>query len=433
MKILFAETPAPWLVRQHTQIPIGLLTIATIVKKSGYNTKFIRPNTIEEILNFLSKDYYDVLALSGTTLEYPINEDIAIEVKKVFPNIKIFLGGTHASVMHKEIRETKLFDSICIGEGEEIILRMIEDIKKDNNKIRRYFSTDFIKNLDSLPFINYDLVEGPLGGTIFFGGKSYKKGNTINFITSRGCPFNCAFCASQVMWKRNVRFRSIENLIEEMKIIIKKYNIKEFRLADDNLTSNPSRCVQFCKAVKPLNIVWRCSIRAESITPEIAKNMYESGCREISPGIESGDQRVLNYLNKKTTLDKMFTGCKNAKEAGIKVRVLMMIGTPGERIDTPEKNITYLNTLPHDSVTLSTFIPLPGTPVWNNPQEFNCEILTRDFRRYNKDYFIFKNGKATKREYIPLIHNKFLTLDKQIDNVKRMEKYLEATEKYNKG
>jgi radical SAM superfamily enzyme YgiQ (UPF0313 family) len=429
MEILFIETPSPWLIRQHTQIPIGLLLLATIVKNANYEVKFIRPHKMKELTKYKN---YDIFCFSATTLEYPVVCDCAKLIRKKSPKAKIFLGGTHASAMYNEIKETKLFDAICVREGENVILKMIEDVKK--NKLKQvYFMEEFVKDLDSLPFIDYDLVEGSLGGKIFFGRKSYKKGNTINFITSRGCPFNCAFCASQAMWKRKVRFRSIKNIIKEMKFLIEKYDITEFRLADDNLVSNPKRCLKFCKAIKPLNIIWRCSIRAESITPKIAKAMYESGCREISPGIESGDQRVLDYLNKRTSLQKMKIGCKNAQDERLKVRALFMIGTPGEQVDTPEKNRDYIHLLKPDALTLSTFLPLPGTPIFHNPKQFNCEILSYDWTKYNKDYYISKNGKASKRKYTPLIRNKFLSLDNQISNVKRMEKYIEEFGKYNKG
>lgn len=425
MKILFVETPAPYLIRQHVQIPIGLLMIATIVKSAEHDVKFIRPLLKEELLDYSN---YDIMCFGGTTLEYPMNEECAKLIKKYFPKTKIFLGGVHASAMYEEIEKTKLFDAICVGEAENLILQMINDVKQ--NKLKSvYYMTEFIKDLDSLPFIDYNLVENKLGKAIFF---DKKEGNSVNFITSRGCPFNCSFCASQAMWKRKVRFRSIENIIVEMKLLKQKYNINQFRLADDNLTSNPKRCLEFCKAIKPLNIIWRCSIRAESITKEVAQAMSDSGAREISPGIENLDQRVLNFLHKNTTVKKMFNGCKNAQIANIKVRGLFMTGVPGERLDSPDINEKILKDFPINYATLSTFIPLPGTPIWNNPDTFNCEILSRDFKKYNKDFYQKIGEEAKKREYIPLIHNKFLTMTEQHQVVERMEQIIETTN-YNKG
>ncbi len=425
MKVLFLETPAPYLIRQHAQIPLGLLYLATIVTNAGYNVKFKRPLNLKEIEKYSE---YDIICLSSTTLEYPMTCEVAQLIRNKFPKTMIFLGGAHASSMSSKCLESGLFDKICIGEGENIILGMIKDVKYNVNK-KMYKSYEFIKNLDEIPFPNRSLIKGKHGGSIFLD----KETTNENIITSRGCPFNCAFCASEAMWKRKVRYRSTENIIAEIKDIMNKYGSKVFRVADDNVTSNPKKCIELCKELEPLNIEWRCSIRAESITPEVAEALYKAGCLEISPGIESGDQRVLDFLNKNTTLMKMLQGCTNARRAGLKIRALILIGTPGERIDTPELNRGYLQILPYDMVTLSTFVPLPGTAIWNNPYKFNCVILSKDFTEYNKDYYIFKNGENTKRDYNPLIHNKFLTLEQQIDNVKRMEKYIEELGKYNRG
>ena len=425
MNVLFLETPSPYLVRQHAQIPLGLLYLATIAKKARYNVELVRPLTLEEIKKYSG---FDIICLSATTLEYPMTCDVASFIREYFPDTKILIGGTHATALPEEVRFSNLFDSVCVGEGERTILHMIKDVE-ENRLLPIYFPLGFIGDLDDIPFPDRSLIKGNHGGNIFID----KETGNENIITSRGCPFDCAFCASQSMWKRKVRYRSVNNIIAEIQDIINKYGTRVFRIADDNITSNPKRCLEFCKAITPLNVEWRCSIRAESVTSEVAKALVQAGCLEISPGIESGDQRVLDYLNKRTTLEKMRVGCENAKRVGIGIRALMMIGTPGESPNTPEKNRDYLKILPYDMATLSTFLPLPGTPIWDSPEIFNCEILSKDFRKYNKDYWIRVNNKAQKREYEPLIWNKFLTLDQQIDNVRRMEHYIEELGKYNRG
>ena len=425
MKILFLETPNPQNVRIHAQVPLGLLYLATVVKQAGHEVAFKRPTTIQEIQNYSN---YDIICLSATTLEYPMTRQVATFIRLMHPTAKIFLGGVHATVLINGVKYSSLFDKICIGEGELVILNMINDVQNKSTK-KIYKADKFIENLDTITFPDRSLIEGKHGGSIFLD----KETGNENIITSRGCPFACAFCASKSIWKQKVRYRSIFNIVSEINYIISKYGTKVFRVADDNITSNPKRCLEFCEAITHLNIEWRCSIRAESITEEVAQALYKAGCREISPGIESGDQRVLDYLNKKTTLKRMFIGCRNASNAGLKIRALMMIGTPGEWFDTPERNKKYLEKLPYDGVTLSTFVPLPGTEIWNNPLRFNCNILIQDFSLYNKDYYIMQGGKARKREYMPLIRNLFLTLDQQIDNVKRMENYIEELGKYNKG
>jgi radical SAM superfamily enzyme YgiQ (UPF0313 family) len=431
MKIAFIETPSPWLIRKHVQIPLGPLYLSTILKNYGYDVSVIRPNNVDDLDSAMS---FDVICFSGTTLEYPMNIECAKWIKSRDPHKKLILGGVHATALPEDVVKDGFFDAVFAGEAENHIVKLIQDV--ENNTLKSLYQTnELIQDLDTIPFPDRGLVPNSTGGDVFAYGKNYKGTGNQNFITTRGCPFNCAFCASKYVWKGKVRFRSVENIINEMKSLIKATQIRQLRICDDNVTSNPKRCYDLCRAIidNKLDIVWRCSVRAESLTPEIAEIMKASGCREISPGIESGDQRVLDYLNKNTSLDAMSEGCENAQSAGLTIRALLMIGTPGERRDTPEINHVYLKKLKFDMITLSTFIPLPGTAVWRNPEKYNCTILSKDFRKYNKDYWVSIHGKAQKRTYEPLIQNHFMTLEQQIDNVRRMEEIVESFAKINKG
>lgn len=430
MKIIFVETPAPWLIRKHAQIALGPLYIATVLKKQGHEVSIARPDDLNELV--CVKDY-DIVCLSGTTLEYPMNTECAKWIKNKYPEKIIIIGGVHATVLAEEVSETGLFDVVVAGEAEGMIGGIIDNIEQGTYE-KIYRCTQLIKNLDDIPIPDRSLIPGSHGSEIFANGRNYIGTSNENFITSRGCPFKCSFCASNSIWGRNVRFRSTANIMREIRYIIENFGIYQIRVCDDNITSDEKRCIELCDAIinSEFEIAWRCSVRPESLTKKMCEKMAESGCKEVSVGIESGDQRVLDYLDKNTTLEKMLVGCKNAKDAGMAVRALCMMGTPGEREDTPELTDMYLEKLPHDIVVMSTFVPLPGTAVWNDPEKYNCEILSKDFTIYNRDYFIFKNGEAKKREYVPLIHNKFLTLEEQIDNVARMEKYIEARN-VNKG
>lgn len=429
MKIIFVETPAPWLVRQDMHVALGPLYLATILKKEGYEVKLARPKSKEDFINFRDAD---IICMSGTSLEYPMNIECAIWIRKHFPDIKILLGGSHATAMPQDVSESGFFDAIGAGEGELIMLDMIRNIKRGMLK-KIYFSNGFIRDLDKIPFPDRTLIEGSYGKDIFINRKSYISGGSESFITSRGCSFNCAFCAARSMWNGRIRYRSIGNIASEIKQIVEFTGQRQFGIWDDNLTLNRKRCLRLCEAFKELGIIWRCLVKADNLDPEVCKALVTAGCKEIWPGIESGDQRVLDFLNKCADKEKMLEGCKNAKKAGLKIKALFMMGTPGERGNTPELNRDYIDRLDFDMITLSTFTPLPGSPIWNNPNKYNCEILSKDFRKYNQYGWVMKNGKKIEREYEPMIHNKFLTIDQMKSNVERMKAYVEETGKYNKG
>ena len=429
MKIVFVETPSPWLVRRNMHVPLGPLYLATILKRKGHDVRLARPECIEDI----SQDT-DIVCMSGTTLEYPMNVEYATWIKKYRPNIKIFLGGSHATAMWHEIWGSDLFDAICVGEGESVILDMVRDAERNdlaNGCI--YKSNTFVKDLDTIPFPDRALIEGDYGRNIFVNRKSYNNKGSESLITSRGCSYNCAFCAAHSMWNGKTRYRSIFNIVSEIKEIIESTGIRQFGIWDDNMTLNKKRCLLLCDEFKKLDIIWRCLVRADQLDSEICETLVAAGCKEIWPGIESGDQRVLDYLDKRSNTEAMLEGCRNAKEAGLKIKALFMIGTPGERENTPELNRDYINRLDFDMITISTFTPLPGSPIWNDPDKYNCEILSKDFRKYNQYYWAMKNGKKVAREYEPVIHNKYLTIEQMKSNVERMGIYVEETGKYNKG
>lgn len=429
MKIVFVETPSPWLVRKDMHIALGPLYLATILKREGHDVRLARPKSKEDFINFQDAD---IICMSGTTLEYPMNIECAEWIRGNFPGIKIFLGGSHATAMYKGVSESGLFDAICGGEGESVILDMVRDAEGDNLK-GIYFSNGFVKDLNAIPFPDRTLIEGSYGRDIFVNRKSYISGGSESIITSRGCSFNCAFCASHSMWNGRTRYRSTENIVSEIKQIIESTGRRQFAIWDDNLTLNRKKCLELCGALKELDIVWRCLVRADGLDPELCEALAVAGCKEIWPGIESGDQRVLDFLDKKIDRERMLEGCRNAKKAGLEVKALFMIGTPGERVDTPELNRDYISRLEFNLIGLCTFTPLPGSPIWNNPDKYNCEILCTDFRKYNQYYWVMKNGESVKREYEPMIHNKFLTIEQMKSNVERMNAYVEETGRYNRG
>ncbi len=427
MKIVFIETPSPWLVRRDVHIPLGPLYLATILKQEGSDVRLARPERKEDIFQDT-----DIICMSGTTLEYPMNVEYAIWIKTWRPNIKIFIGGSHVTAMYQEIAKFDLFDAICVGEGEDVILDMVRDAERDELK-SIYFSNSLTENLDSIPFPDRSLIEGNYGGTIFLNRKDYINGGSESVITSRGCSFNCAFCASHSMWNGKIRYRSTVNIVSEIEQIIESTGKKQFSIWDDNLILNKKRCLELCDALKELDIVWTCLVRADKLDSEICEALVNAGCKEVWPGIESGDQRVLDFLNKHTDIEKMLEGCKSAKNAGLKIKALFMMATPGERIDTPELNRDYMRRLDFDIITLSTFTPLPGSAIWSNPDKYNCKILSMDFSKYNQYSWVRKNGKIMMRKYEPLIHNKILTIEQMKNNVERMITYVEETGKFNRG
>jgi len=416
VKIALVEAPAPWLVRQHTQAPLGLLYLAAALRRRGHDVGIVRPKNVPELMGCHG---CDVIGFGGTTLENPSVVAMARWVRKHLPKVSIWYGGIHVTAMGGIVDEGDLFDCIVVGEADGLIGPLSEIWEKNLpfNRIQRGVAP---QDLDALEFPARDLLTARGGSVLSFHEDC---DGSENLITSRGCPYSCAFCASQIAANGKLRWRSAESVIAELDLLLDG-GIRTLRFEDDNFTANIPRLRELTPRMSRMPIRWHASARAQNLTPEVCDLLVQAHCQELSVGIESGDQRVLDRLNKKVTIDQLVQGCQNAHDAGIHVRALWMTGTPGEEPDTPELNLRLMERLKVHSHALATFIPLPGTPVWNNPEKFQVDIIDRDFRHYNQWLWRQQGGHIVKAEYHPLIRNWRISTKTQHQNVYRMRNYV---------
>jgi len=282
-------------------------------------------------------------------------------------------------------------------------------------------------NVNKLPFPARHLINDQ-GGNIFGNNKNYFEGGSAQILTNRGCGCHCSFCAAPKLnsW---VRLRKIDSVIEEIEQIIEKYNIRQFRIADDNFIISKNRVLEFCEKVKLLDIAFRISARVKPFTYEMAIALKESGCREISFGIESFDDNVLNMLNKGTNAFHNYKALEICKTVGIKTRMLFMIGTPGQTPETIKINCDAIKHCPFDLVACTHFIPLPGSDIYEHPEKYDIEILDYDLKKYN---FYAYDGSG-KRDF----YNIFKLKNRDNKVVQEENRYfidmLEKTGKLNNG
>ena len=288
--------------------------------------------------------------------------------------------------------------------------------------------------LDALPLPARDLID-VIGGDVFARGQHFdgSRMSTV-IISSRGCPFDCAFCASRPIWDGRVTKRSVESVLAEVEAVRDECGIREFRFADDTMNLDRKRLEAICAGLRRLDVFWRCSVRAAISDYDTFRMMHDSGCREISPGIETADQRVLDFLCKGTKVEDNRNLINWATRAGLYVRVLLMIGTPGEHPDTPEINRDFLATIDYHMVSLTQFRPVPGSAIWRDPARFDCRILDRDVERYN--FYFWRRGDDGTSEPAPIesvIETDRLSRAHLVDNMRRMREYVLATGKCNTG
>jgi len=372
--------------------PLGLAYIAAVLKKNGIEVKILEANAhnldntqIESCIKEYSPDF---VGITSTTSLIEEAHQIALLCPK---KIKVIIGGIHASSMPQETLEKfERFDYLIRGEGEFTMLELVQKkviskIKglsyKKGGKIIHNPERELNDNLDELPFPARELL--PMNKYFSAGAKQ----NPSDYIlSSRGCPYQCIFCADHLVHGKKFRFRSPESIIQEVEEIYKR-GARDWDFVDDNFTLLNERVEKFCDLMiqKGLNkhMSWRCSngIRVDRITPELLKKMKEAGCYMVSLGIESGNEEILNNMKKSINLEKVRQAVKWCRKAKIETRGLFMFGNLGENKKTMRDTINFAKSLDLDTATFHITIPFPNTEYWKIIKK-EGEIYPKNYRDY---------------------------------------------------
>jgi anaerobic magnesium-protoporphyrin IX monomethyl ester cyclase len=223
--------------------------------------------------------------------------------------------------------------------------------------------------------------------------KSYHRkidGKTsLPFLTSRGCPFSCAFCGLSKMHEHGVKMASPEKIAEQLKILKLEFGITSINFQDDIFTMNPTRLYKLLDLIEPLGITFRCMGKAGYDNEETYRRLAKAGCIEIAWGIESGSQYMLDRMKKQVTVEDNYNVIQWAKKYGITSRAFFIIGFPGETKDTLEETKEFIIRADPDQYFVSSFVPYPGTDVAINPAKYGITSITED---KNQFYQVSKDG-----------------------------------------
>lgn len=381
----------------NVYVPLGLAYIAAVLEQAGYNVEIIDLNVQRVNNNDLRRKVInaDIVGITGMITEYEEILRLVAVVKKANSGARVVLGGPLATTLPQELLQVSRADFVVIGEGERTIINLVSVIKddgnfkdikgiayRDGNQIVITEPAEPIANLDTIPFPARHLLEMNrylMNHFASFGLKikDFGKIKSTNLITSRGCPYNCTFCFKG-MWGNKWRARSPENIIEEMELLYQKYGINGFFLNDDTFVLDRKRIFELCQLIKErgLNVAWYCNGRLNLMTKELLEAMYNAGCRGIAYGIESGNQQILDTIEKHITLDQVRKVVKWTKAAGLNTTGYFMIGMLGETKTTIRETIAFAQELELDFYGFSLTTPLVGTELYNSA--LGAGLIPRD-------------------------------------------------------
>ena len=380
--------------------PLNLLTVAGGLLDEGYQCKIIDLNVIppkkmyDELEKGIQDFKPDVIGITFTSALYSQCMRTISIVKKIAPDALIIAGGAHASSdATSTLRDTQI-DIAVMGEGDFTVQEILsnkplKDILgiayKEEGRIVINPPRPFLQELDTLPYPAYQLIDI----------QKYKVPHTLcrkNPVacieTSRGCVWGCVYCNKSV-FGRNFRIKSAERTVKEIKQLI-GFGFNEFHINDDMFTTQIDRAKKICQSIidEGLKIHWNCAngIRVDRVDDELFPLMKAAGCYRVSFGVESGNQEILNNINKSQTLDQIRKAFKLAKKAGIETNGFFMFGLPGEKEELLKQTIKFAKELQPDIAKFDIMVPLPSTPIYKEWE--GKYIITKKWEDYG-----FHKGK----------------------------------------
>lgn len=340
--------------------------------------------SIQNIMQKLDAFLPDVVGFPLFTNALPGAYEFFTSLLKHNRNWKILLGGPHATARPEEILDVfPGSDYVLRGESEKSIIQLVDCIEKGKGfesveglsyrhegKIIHNPDSTPEKNLDSIRFPARELLESAYTKNTYW--RIGHKGTTDILITSRGCPFNCFFCFKL---SRIVQYRSPENILEEL-LLLKERGIKNVHIMDDLFVAPKSRCIKVLDLIikNKLKMEFKVRSRVDLITDALLKKMKQAGVKAVVYGFESGSQKMLDLMNKGTSVEKNYAAVKKTKKAGLQCYADMFIGFPGETPQTIDETERFILKTKPTGLNIAIMYPLPKTEVYTLAKKKNMLI-----------------------------------------------------------
>jgi anaerobic magnesium-protoporphyrin IX monomethyl ester cyclase len=422
-----------------------------------YGTKYLKINRVSERLSE-SKDSIqdpeaepyrifkqaletinpDIVGLSTYSQSLPVVLRLSSIIKQYSDKCLVVAGGPHATVDPYSLINVPSIDVAVMYEGEQPMLEIVEkyehgkqdfegipgvlyrragEIHRNKPALRRH-------DLDQLPFPIRNVYLGNISDLTEPEKSVFIKRNNSVMITSRGCPYACKFCSCKNVWHRKVTYRSVENVIAELRKFYRQYGSTEMMFWDDSFTLKKERVIQFCQEYKKSNIPipWKAQTRVNLIDYELVKNMRDAGCSTLYFGIESGSQRVLDIIDKQITIEQIHKAINVVERVGLTWACSFIFGVPGDTVEDMQKTLTLMKQINPSNISLLSFTPFPATEfydfesvkkvlssgkydyfdleLFSEPRNFTGTMTDDDFHKMKKIMFDYVDQYNKKRGYL---------------------------------
>lgn len=381
---------------------IGMLYIAALMMRRGLPVEYIDANYETGWKERLERaaPAHEWIGLTANVLSIGPSIAVADYIREKFPRHKIIMGGPYPSVRYSELIPNHA-DACAVGEAEETCIelaagRPLSEIAglayAENGGARFNGRRPLIEDLDALPFPAWQL-----GHVRKYRLEHTKRNPVLPTITSRGCPFNCIFCASDVIFGNRIRYRSAGCVLEEIDELIYRHGAREVHLWDDNFTLKRSRVIEVCEGIIKRKYRGASFMIPSGIKPDVGdyemfRVMKRAGFYAICIAVETGDREIMSRLGKKVDVTKVREVIASARRAGILLNGFFMLGLPYDTEETMLRNVEHARSLPLHQAMFFVTIPFPGTELHDIVEKEGRFLYHNERNLYENGYFL---GRAT--------------------------------------
>lgn len=383
-KIVLIQPDSLFLAEPLSFPGLGLLYLSSYLRQFGYDPKVydltggggLPPNLKADIFGF-----------SCQVVHFNFAKEAVKTLRRNNPDSIFVVGGPQATWMPKECLDGG-FDVAVRGEGELSMLEIAMNYNEIRDRLRREedYPREFVPKED----LNPNLVPFPDWDAIDIHRYKYRlEGRRcMSIVTTRGnCPFgagdHCRFCSKTNIGRSiPLRFRSVENVLEEARILRDRYGFKALMIYDDEVMIRKQRDLEIFRGLKQLDIKFRCMTRADLVIKEDLQKMKEFGCVEVCLGAESGDPYILEeVVNKGTTVEQNTRFVQWCHEVGLKVKVYLIIGLPSESRQSVERTVAWLKATKPGNYDLSILEPYPGSEFYEHKERYEIDWNPDELRK----------------------------------------------------
>lgn len=368
----------------------GLASISAYLKSQGHGVELIDLRKLEgwdHVEKVLLQSDAQIFGISSMSVDYSASETLAALIKKVKHGAIVIIGGVHPTVAPDEVLQNPNFDYIIMKEGEISLNWLLLAIERGDKPERLIMGEPV--DVTTLPWVDRDIFdyEQSEGNNPLL---SHMEPPFISIVTSRGCPYKCRFCqpAERMVFGNKIKFRQVDDIIDELCHLREKYAFKSFLIHDDLFILQPEFITTFVARYRELGFTQKfaCQARADIIVnmESSIKLLAEVGMECLMIGFESGSQRILDFIDKGVTLEQSRKAVEICRKYNVKIYGNFMFGLPTETKADMDATVNFIHWMKPDYVSPSIFTPYPGSYLYDYCKENHLLLpITRERYRRN--------------------------------------------------